>query len=83
MYFGMCFHRPWLLSIKSPEHVVQSRLVLTRLLLVLTFLLRDLWRGEVRQRIAPDEMIEPAQIVLHDGAHRLGFRDAVAKAFVD
>jgi len=39
------------------------------LLLVLRILLRHLGRGKVRQRVAPDVMIEPAKIVLHDGAH--------------
>lgn len=54
-----------------------------RLLLILRVLLRQFRCGEIRQRIAPDEMIEPAKIVLHHGAHRLWFGDAVAKAFVN
>src|SRR5439155_26399952 len=57
--------------------------LLLSLLLVFRFFLRQLRRGEVRQRIAPDVMIEPGQIVLHDGAYRLWFGDAVAEAFVD
>src|SRR5713101_2389419 len=39
-----------------------ARLIPVRLLLVLRFFLRQIRRGEIRQRIAPDVMIEPGQI---------------------
>src|SRR5437879_1221952 len=73
--------------IPLPGSVVSIRsrswLLLNRLLLVLAFFLRQLWRGEIWQGIAPDVMIEPCEIVLHHRAHRFWFRDAVAIAFVN
>ena len=39
--------------------------------------------GEVRQRVLPQVVIEPLQVVPHHGAHGLRLVDAVAEALVD
>src|SRR5437660_4762301 len=61
-----------------------ARSVVSRFLIaVFALLLWHRWVGEIRQRIAPEVMIEPGEVVLHDGAHRPGLGNRMAEAFVD
>src|SRR6266516_6716751 len=57
--------------------------VIRLLITLFALLLWHRWVGEIRQRSVPKVMIEPGEVVLHDGAHRPGLGNRMAEAFVD
>src|SRR5262245_55667608 len=66
-------------SIKRKYSLVVSRFLFA----VFGFLLWQFRIGKIRQRIVPQVMIEPGEIVLHDGALRFRFGNRMAKALVN
>src|SRR5713226_10594050 len=69
---------------QKPISLLMLRGSVIRLLIALfALLLWHRWVGEIRQRIVPEIMIEPGEVVLHDGAHRPGLGNRMAEAFVD
>src|SRR2546426_9329147 len=49
----------------------------------LALFLRRFGVGEIGQWVAPEVMVEPGEVVLHNRAHCFGLGDSVWKTFVD